>query len=152
MSRAMFLRIFIGLFGIVFIVLTFWLSAHFHLSTSTKLVIILAFALATFFAEVIIAIDNLDELPEIKEIMEEQEENNIDVSYTFRSNLDKMLPYASFAISEEQTTGIISHREDSLGKVTITSNNEIITDLATKFDDIKRQSIKLGSEIHQANT
>ena len=60
MSRAMFLLIFIGLFGIVFIVLTFWLSAHFHLSTSTKLVIILAFALATFFAEVIIAIDNLE--------------------------------------------------------------------------------------------
>ncbi|MHB8317313.1 MAG: hypothetical protein ACYDCW_16470 [Acidithiobacillus ferrivorans] len=281
MSRAMFLRIFIGLFGIVFIVLTFWLSAHFHLSTSTKLVIILAFALATFFAEVIIAIDNLekrlknafpslelslkdqitvnetiklynklkrshtgistrialadfekihhvlcqaekggdfvfhdiysssmillaalepgqsfkvvsnltkrfywksgrdmtehaklnyrqakrgihierifilntkDELSEIKEIMAEQKENNIDVSYAFRGDLDKMLPYASFAISVEQTTGIISHREDSLGKVTITSNNEIITDLATKFDDIKRQSIKLGSEIHQANT
>lgn len=269
MSKAMFLRILIGLFGIVFIVLTFWLSARFHLSTSTKLVIILAFALATFFAEVIIAIDNLekrlknafpslelslkdqiavnetiklynklkrshtgistrialadfekihhvlyqaekggdfvfhdiysssmillaalepgqsfkvvsnltkrfywksgkdmsehaklnyrqakkgihierifilnnkDDLSEIKEIMEEQKENNIDVSYAFRGDLDKMLPYASFAISVEQTTGIISHREDSLGKVTITSNNEIITDLATKFDDIKRQA------------
>ena len=281
MSRAMFLRIFIGIFGIVFIMLTFWLSARFHLSTSTKLVIILAFALATFFAEVIIAIENLekrlknafpslelslkdqvtvnetiklynklkrnhtgistkialadfekihhvlcqaekggdfvfhdiysssmillaalepgqsfkvvsnltkrfywksgrdmtehaklnyrqakrgihiermfilntkDELTEIKEIMTEQKENNIDVSYAFRGDLDTMLPYASFALSVEQVTGIISHREDSLGKVTITSNNEIITDLATKFDDIKRRSIKLGSEINQNNT
>ena len=283
MSKAMFLRIFIGLFGMVFIVLTFWLSAYFHLNISIKLVIVLAFALATFFAEVIIAIDNLekrlknafpslelslkdqialnetiklynklkknntgistrialadfekihhvlsqaekngdfvfhdiysasmillaalepgqsfkvvsnltkrfywksgkdmsehaklnyrqakrgvhierifilnnkDDLSEIKEIMEEQEENNINVSYAFRSDLDKLLPYASFAISEEQTAGIISHREDSLGKVTITSNNEIITDLATKFDDIKRQAqtVKLASKIHQTNT
>jgi len=60
MSKAMFLRIFIGLFGMVFIVLTFWLSAYFNFNVSIKLVIILAFALATFFTEVIIAIDNIE--------------------------------------------------------------------------------------------
>lgn len=60
MSKAIFLRIFIGLFGMVLIVLTFWLSAYFHLNISIKLVIVLAFALATFFTEVIIAIDNLE--------------------------------------------------------------------------------------------
>lgn len=104
--------------------------------------------------ERIFILNNKDDLSEIKEIMEEQEENNINVSYAFRSDLDKLLPYASFAISEEQTAGIISHREDSLGKVTITSDNEIITDLATKFDDIKRQAqtVKLASKIHQTNT
>lgn len=60
MSKAMFLRIFIGLFGMAFIVLTFWLSAYINFNVSIKLVIILAFALATFFTEVIIAIDNIE--------------------------------------------------------------------------------------------
>ena len=60
MSRGIFLRLFIGLFGVVFIVLTFWLSVYFHLSISTKIVIVLVFALATIFAELVIAIDNLE--------------------------------------------------------------------------------------------
>jgi hypothetical protein len=56
-----------------------------------------------------------------------------------------MLPYASFAISEELSIGIISHREDLLGKITITSNNQIITELAWQFDIIKKQSKKLNA-------
>ena len=269
MSRAAFLRIFIGLFGIVFIVLTFWLGAYFHLGVSTKIVIVLAFALATIFAELIIAIDNLekrlkaafpslelslkeqiainetvtlynklkkeknnistkiviadfekihqllkqaekggdftfhdiyaakliilgdlkpgqsfkiasnliepfywkfgeqvtehtkmnyrqakrgvrierifilkddDDFSEMKDIMEEQSKNNIGVFYVFKDKLNKILPYASFAISEELSVGLISHREDLLGKITITSNNEIITELAWQFDIIKKQS------------
>ncbi|MHB1660707.1 MAG: hypothetical protein ACYCTD_01240 [bacterium] len=274
MSRVTFLRLFIGLFGIVFIVLTFWLSAYFHLSISTKIVIVLAFALATIFAELIIAIDNLekrlkaafpslelplkeqiavnetimlynklkkkktdistriaiagfekihyllkqaekggdftfhdiyaakfiilgelkpgqsfkvvsnliepfywksgkdmtehtelnyrqakkgirierifilkneDDLPKIKEVMEEQAKNNIDVFYAFKDDLSRLLPYASFAISEELSIGVISHREDLLGKVTITSNNEVITELAWQFDNIKKQSNKFSA-------
>ncbi|MHB1698500.1 MAG: hypothetical protein ACYCSQ_10410 [bacterium] len=274
MSRVTFLRLFIGLFGIVFIVLTFWLSAYFHLSISTKIVIVLAFALATIFAELIIAIDNLekrlkaafpslelplkeqiavnetimlynklkkkktdistriaiagfekihyllkqaekggdftfhdiyaakfiilgelkpgqsfkvvsnliepfywksgkdmtehtelnyrqakkgirierifilkneDDLPKIKGVMEEQAKNNIDVFYAFKDDLSRLLPYASFAISEELSIGVISHREDLLGKVTITSNNEVITELAWQFDNIKKQSNKFSA-------
>ncbi|MCL4322124.1 MAG: hypothetical protein M0016_00525 [Deltaproteobacteria bacterium] len=273
MSRVTFLRLFIGLFGIVFIVLTFWLSAYFHLSISTKIVIVLAFALATILAELIIAIGNLekrlkavfpslelslkeqiavnetimlynklkkkktdistriaiagfekihhllrqaekggdftfhdiyaakfiilgelkpgqsfkvvsnliepfywksgkdmtehtelnyrqakkgiriervfvlkneDDFSNIKEVMEEQANNNIDVFYVFKNDLNRLLPYASFAISEELSIGVISHREDLLGKVTITSNNEIITELAWQFDNIKKQSNKFN--------
>lgn len=275
MSRVTFLRLFIGLFGIVFIILTFWLSAYFHLSVSTKIVIVLAFALATIFAEFIIAIDNLekrlkatfpslelsikeqiainetimlynrlkkkktdiatkialadfekihlllkqaekggdfifhdiyaakliilgelkpgqsfkvasnlvepfywksgkdmtehtrqnyrqakrgirierifilkngDDFSKMEEIMAEQSKNNIDVFYVFQDSLNKMMPYASFAISEELSIGIISHREDLLGKITITSNNEIITELAWEFDNIKKQSNKFSVE------
>ena len=274
MSRVMFLRLLIGLFGIVFIDLTFWLGAYFHLNVSTKIVIVLAFALAAILVEIVIAIDNLEkrlkaafpslELPikeqiainetiilynklkkkksdiptqialedfekihillkqaekggdfifhdifaaklivlkklkpgqsfkvasnliepfywvygnditehtkqnyrqakkgvhierifllkneddffKIKEIMEEQAKNNIDVFYVFQNELDKMLPYASFAISEELSIGIISHREDLLGKITITSNNQIIGELAWQFDIIKKQSKKLNA-------
>lgn len=93
--------------------------------------------------ERIFILNKEDDLNEISEIMEEQAEKGIDVYYIFRSNLENIFPYASFAISEELATGIISHRDDSLGKVTITSNNEIITDLATKFEDIKRRSVKI---------
>ena len=274
MSKVAFLRIFIGLFGVVFIILTFWLSVYFHLSISTKIVIALAFALATIFAEFIIAIDNLekrlkvafpslelslreqmainetimlynklkkkktnistriaikgfenihqllkqaekggdftfqniyvakmiilaelkpgqsfkivsnliepfywksgkdetehtklnykqakrgihierifilkndDDLSKMREIMEEQEQNNIDVFYAFKNNLNKLLPYASFAISEELSCGVISHREDLLGKVVITSNNEIISELSWQFDSIKKQSNKFNA-------
>ena len=60
MSRVIFLRLLIGLLGIVFIVLTFWLGAYFHLNVSTKIVIVLAFALAAILAEIVIAIDNLE--------------------------------------------------------------------------------------------
>ena len=274
MSRVIFLRLLIGIFGILFIVLTFWLGAYFHLNVSTKIVIVLAFALAAILAEIVIAIDNLEqrlkaafpslELPlreqiainetimlynrlkkkksnistrialedfekihtllkqaekggdfifhdiyaaklivlkelkpgqsfkvasnliepfywgygkdvtehtqqnyrqakrgvhierifilknendftKMKEIMEEQAKNNINVFYVFQNELDKMLPYASFAISEELSIGIISHREDLLGKITVTSNDQIITELAWQFDIIKKQSKKLNS-------
>ena len=273
MSRVIFLRLFIGLFGLVFIVLTFWLSVYFHLGTSTKIVIVLAFALATIFAELVIAIDNLekrlkaafpslelslkeqivvnetimlynklkkkkkdistqiaiadfekihhllkqaekggdftfhdiyaakmiileelkpgqsfkvasnliepfywksgkyatehtklnyrqakkgvhierifilkneDDFSKIKDIMDEQAQNNIDVFYVFKNDLNKLLPYASFALSEELSVGVISHREDLLGKVTITSNNEIIAELDWQFDNIKKQSNKFS--------
>ena len=273
MSRGIFLRLFIGLFGVVFIVLTFWLSVYFHLSISTKIVIVLVFALATIFAELVIAIDNLekrlkaafpslelslkeqvvvnetimlynklkkkktdiatqiavegfdkihyllkqaekggdftfhdiyaakmiilrelkpgqcfkvasnliepfywksgkdmtehtklnykqakrgirierifllkkeDNFSKIKEVMEEQAQNNINVFYVFKNDLNKLLPYASFAISEDLSIGVISHREDLLGKITITSNNEIITELAWQFDNIKKQSNKFN--------
>ena len=273
-SRATLLRLFIGLFGIVFIVLTFWLGAFFHLRISTKIVIVLAFALATIFAELIIAIDNLekrlkaafpslelslkeqiavnetimlynrlkkkktdiatkialsdfekihqllrqaekggdftfhdiyaaklivlselkagqsfkiasnltepfywksgkevsehtkmnyrqakrgvhierifilkneDDFSKMKEIMAEQAGNNIEVFYVFKEDLNKMLPYASFAISEELSIGIISHREDLLGKITVTSNNEVISELAWQFDVIKKQSKKFDN-------
>lgn len=273
MSRVTFLRLFIGLFGVVFIVLTFWLSVYFNLSTSTKIVIVLAFALATIFAELVIAIDNLekrlkaafpslelslkeqiainetimlynklkkkktdistriaiegfekihhllkqaekggdftfndiyaakmiilgelkpgqsfkivsnliepfywksgkdmtehtklnyrqakrgirierifvlkneDDFSNMEEVMEEQANNNIDVFYVFKNNLNRLLPYASFAISEELSIGVISHREDLLGKVVITPNNEIITELAWQFDNIKKQSDKFS--------
>ena len=77
--------------------------------------------------------------------MEEQAKNNINVFYVFQNELDKMLPYASFAISEELSIGIISHREDLLGKITVTSNDQIITELAWQFDIIKKQSKKLNS-------
>jgi hypothetical protein len=274
MSKVTFLRIVIGLFGVVFIILTFWLSVYFHLSISTKIVIALAFALATIFAEFIIAMDNLekrlkvafpslelslkeqiainetimlynklkrkktnistriaiksfenihhllkqaekggdftfqniylakmiilaelkpgqsfkivsnliepfywksgkdetehaklnytqakkgihierifilkndDDLSKMREIMKEQEQNNINVYYIFKNSLNKLLPYASFAISEELSCGVISHREDLLGKVVITSNNEVITELSWQFDNIKKQANKFNA-------
>ncbi len=274
MSRATFFRLSIGLFGIIFIVLTFWIGAFFHLRISTKIVIVLAFALATIFAELIIAIDSLekrlkaafpslelslkeqiavnetimlynrlkkkktdiatkialsdfekihkllrqaekggdftfhdiyaakfivvselkagqsfkvasnliepfywksgkevsehaqmnykqakkgvlierifilkneDDFSKMKEVMAEQAENNIEVFYIFKDDLNKILPYASFAISEELSIGIISHREDLLGKITITSNNEIVTELAWQFDILKKQSKKFDN-------
>ena len=60
MSMVIFLRILIGLFGTLFIVFTFWLGAYFHLNVSTKIVIVLAFALAAILEEIVIAIDNLE--------------------------------------------------------------------------------------------
>jgi hypothetical protein len=41
--------------------------------------------------------------------------------------------------------GVISHREDLLGKVVITSNNEIISELSWQFDNIKKQSNKFDA-------
>ena len=81
----------------------------------------------------------------MKEIIDELVKNNIDVFYVFQNELDKMLPYASFAISEELSIGIISRREDLLGKITVTSNNQIITELSWQFDIIKKQSKKLNA-------
>ncbi len=81
----------------------------------------------------------------MKEIIDELVKNNIDVFYVFQNELDKMLPYASFAISEELSIGIISRREDLLGKITVTSNNQIITELSWQFDIIKKQSKKINS-------
>ncbi|WP_437560479.1 hypothetical protein [Acidithiobacillus sulfuriphilus] len=271
MSKATFLRIVIGVIGLLFVMLTFWLGKFFNLGVSTKMVVVLSFALATFFAEVIIAIDNLDksikrvfpllelptkdqaslidtinlynklkekrnsiptsialaefdnihrillqannggdfifhdiysssmillealrpgqsfkvvsnlskkfywksgkqmtehamlnfkqakngvrierifvfnnenELQEMKEVMMEQRDNGIEVCYAFKDDLFGVLHYASFAISEELNTGIISHRDDLLGKVTVTSNSEMVTTLSGVFDTIKSQAIR----------
>ncbi|MBN6743111.1 hypothetical protein JKG47_22050, partial [Acidithiobacillus sp. MC6.1] len=259
MSKATFLRIIIGVTGLLFVMLTFWLGKFFNLSVSTKMILVLSFALATFFAEVIIAIDNLDKsikrvfpllklpakdqagltetislynklkekrnsistsialaefdnihrmlaqannggdfifhdiyassmillealqpgqsfkvvsnlskrfywksgkqisehamlnfrqvkngvrierifvlnndenLEEMREIMLEQRDNGIEVRYAFKEDLYGVLQYASFAISEDLNTGIISHRDDLLGKVTVTSNSEMVTVLS----------------------
>lgn len=272
MSRALFLRMLVGLLGLVFVILTLWVGGHFHLGMPVTLVIMLAFALATFFAEIIIALENLekrlkiafpslelslaeqvsvnetidiynklkknhavvstrialtefenihkmlsqaekgsdyvfhdiyvasmillgalepgqtfkvvsnltkrfywrsgrnasehsdlnfrqasrgviierifalnksDDLEEITSIMKEQKDHGIDVYYIYKDDIESALPYASFAISEEQETGIISHREDILGKVTVTSNSELVTDLATRFEDLKARAVRI---------
>ncbi|OFC37039.1 hypothetical protein BAE27_04520 [Acidithiobacillus caldus] len=57
--------------------------------------------------------------------------------YAFRENLESILPYASFAISEDLCTGIVSHRQDILGKVTVTTNSEWISELSTRFEEIR---------------
>ncbi len=266
MSRALFLRLIVAFFGLIFILLTLWAGNRYNLSFSITLVIMLAFALATFFAELIIVIDNLEkriklsfpamelslaeqasvnetlsiynrlkkkhsvvstriallefdnihkmlecaergsdyvfhdiylaslvllgalepgqtfkvvsnlsrkfywktgkhgsehselnfhqarrgviierifvlnkknDLIDLAEIIEEQMRAGILVYYIFREAIENILPYASFAISEDLSTGIVSHREDILGKVTVTTNSELIIDLATRFEEIK---------------
>lgn len=270
MTKALFLRLLIGVVGVFFVLLTFWLGKYFNLSISTKMIVVLSFAMATFFAEVIISLDNLDrsikrafpllklkskdqiglaetiglynrlkenkksisaniaiaefenihrllmqaekggdfifhdiylssmillealqpgqsfkvvsnlskrfywrsgkqmtdhammnlkkaksgvrierifvfnnecELAEMEEIMSEQRSHGIAVSYIFKDNISSLLNYASFAISEELNTGIISHRDDLLGKVTVTSNSEFVTTLSGIFDVISSQSL-----------
>ncbi len=266
MSRALFLRMIVGLLGLIFVVLTLWIGSFFHLSMAVTLVIMLSFALATFFAEIIIALENLekrlkiafpslelsmaeqlsvnetisiynrlkrkhsivstrialaefenihkmlshaekgrdfifhdiyaasmitlgalepgqtfkvvsnltrkfywksgknasehaelnyrqarrgvkiervfvfngfDHIEEMRSIIEEQRDNGIETFVVHRDEVDRICPYASFAISEEQSVGIISHREDILGRVTVTSNNEQLADLSTRFEEIK---------------
>ncbi len=268
-SRSMFLRVIIGVTGLLFVLLTFWLGKYFNLSIATEMVVTLFFAMATFFGEFLIAIDNLDKsvkkvfpilkLPAqdqaglvdtiriynklkegkntiptkialaefdsihhmmlqaerggdfifhdiykssmilieslepghsfkvisnltkpfywrsgkvmsehaainikqaqrgikierifvfdkkedfevMKEIMEEQQNSGIQVLYTTKEKLFGVLGYASFAISEELNAGIISHRDDLLGKVTVTSNPEIINTLSETFDEVRRLS------------
>ncbi len=60
MSRALLLRLIIAFFGLIFILLTLWAGSQYHLRFSITLVVMLAFALATFLAEIIIVIDNLE--------------------------------------------------------------------------------------------
>lgn len=272
MSRVLFLRMIVGLLGLVFVMLTLWVGNLFHLSMSVTLVIMLAFALATFFAEIVIALENLekrlkiafpsldlslteqvsvnetiniynklkknhavvstrialtefenihkmlsqaekgsdyvfhdiyvasmillgalepgqtfkvvsnltksfywrsgrnaskhsdlnfrqanrgiiierifllnksDNIEEINSIMQEQKDHGIAVYYIYKDDIENSLPYSSFAISEEQSTGIISYREDILGKVTVTSNSELVTDLATRFEEIKTNAVRV---------
>jgi low affinity Fe/Cu permease len=77
------------------------------------------------------------ELLELEEVFHEQASAGIDVYYAFRENLESILPYASFAISEDLCTGIVSHRQDILGKVTVTTNSEWISELSTRFEEIR---------------
>lgn len=275
MSRALLLRLIIAFFGLIFILLTLWAGSRYHLRFSITLVVMLAFALATFLAEIIIVIDNLEkriklsfpslelspaeqasvnetlsiynrlkkqhsvvstriallefdnihkmlkcaergsdyifhdiylasmvllgslepgqtfkvvsnltkrfywktgkhgsehselnfrqarngviierifvlstknELGELAEIIEEQARAGIHVYYIFKESIENILPYASFAISEDLSSGIVSHREDILGKVTVTANSEWIIDLATRFDEIKAVSNVLSDQ------
>ena len=275
MSRALLLRLIIAFFGLIFILLTLWAGSQYHLRFSITLVVMLAFALATFLAEIIIVIDNLEkriklsfpslklspaeqvslnetlsiysrlkkqhsvvstriallefdnihkmlkcaergsdyifhdiylasmvllgslepgqtfkvvsnltkrfywktgkhgsehselnfrqarngviierifvlstknELGELAEIIEEQARAGIHVYYIFKESIENILPYASFAISEDLSSGIVSHREDILGKVTVTANSEWIIDLATRFDEIKAVSNVLSDQ------
>lgn len=275
MSRALLLRLVIAFFGLIFILLTLWAGSQYHLGFSITLVVMLAFALATFLAEIIIVIDNLEkriklsfpslelspteqasvnetlsiynrlkkkhsvvstrialvefdnihkmlecaergsdyifhdiylasmillgslesgqtfkvvsnlskrfywktgkhgsehselnfrqarkgvvierifvlntknELTELAEIIEEQARSGIHVYYIFKESVENILPYASFAISEDLSTGIVSHRQDILGKVTVTTNSEWIADLATRFDEIKAVSHILSDQ------
>lgn len=270
MSRAMLLRLLIAFFGLVFVLLTFWAGSIYHLGIAITVVIMLAFGLAAFLAEIIIVIDNLEkriknlfpavdlsakeqasinetlgtyirlkkshsivstriallefdnihkmlsaaergsdyifhdiylasmvllgslepgqtfkvvsnlskrfywktglrgsehselniqqarkgvnierifvlssefEIAELEPIMHEQENVGIKVYYIVRESIENILPYASFAISEELSTGIISHRQDILGKVTVTCNNEWISELSTRFEEIKSISV-----------
>ena len=275
MSRALLLRLIIAFLGLIFILLTLWAGSQYHLRFSITLVVMLAFALATFLAEIIIVIDNLEkriklsfpslelspaeqasvnetlsiynrlkkqhsvvstriallefdnihkmlkcaergsdyifhdiylasmvllgslepgqtfkvvsnltkrfywktgkhgsehselnfrqarngviierifvlstknELGELAEIIEEQARAGIHVYYIFKESIENILPYASFAISEDLSSGIVSHREDILGKVTVTANSEWIIDLATRFDEIKAVSNVLSDQ------
>ncbi|MGC9207931.1 hypothetical protein [Acidithiobacillus sp.] len=266
MSRALLLRLIVAFFGLLFILLTLWAGSHYHFGYSITLVVMLAFAMATFLAELIIVIDSLEkriklsypslelspaeqisvnetltiynrlkkqhsvvstriallefdnihtmlkraergsdyifhdiylasmvllgslepgqtfkvvsnltkrfywktgkhasdhselnfrqarkgvtierifvlntknELSGLAEIIEEQAQAGIHIYYVFKDSIKNLLPYASFAISEDLSSGIVCHREDILGKVTVTTNSEWITDLATRFDEIK---------------
>ena len=275
MSRALLLRLIVAFLGLIFILLTLWAGSQYHLRFSITLVVMLAFALATFLAEIIIVIDNLEkriklsfpslklspaeqvslnetlsiysrlkkqhsvvstriallefdnihkmlecaergsdyifhdiylasmvllgslepgqtfkvvsnltkrfywktgkhgsehselnfrqartgviierifvlstknELNDLAEIIEEQSRAGIRVYYIFKESIENILPYASFAISEDLSSGIVSHREDILGKVTVTTNSEWIIDLATRFDELKAVSNVLSSQ------
>jgi len=269
MSRAMLLRLLIAFFGLVFVLLTLWAGNIYHLSLSITVVIMLAFGLATFLAEIIIVMDNLEkriknlfpaldlsskeqvsinemlgtyirlkknhsvvstriallefeniykmlasaergsdyifhdiylasmvllgslepgqtfkvvsnlskrfywktgirgtehtelnisqarkgikierifvlstenELTELEDILRDQASVGINVYYILRNSSEHLLPYASFAISDDLCTGIVSHRQDILGKVTVTTNSEWISELSTRFEEIRSVS------------
>ena len=96
--------------------------------------------------ERIFVLSTKNELGELAEIIEEQARAGIHVYYIFKESIENILPYASFAISEDLSSGIVSHREDILGKVTVTANSEWIIDLATRFDEIKAVSNVLSDQ------
>ncbi|MGC9208197.1 MAG: hypothetical protein ACP5EO_14320, partial [Acidithiobacillus sp.] len=90
--------------------------------------------------ERIFVLSTENELTELEEILRDQASVGINVYYILRNSIEHLLPYASFAISDDLCTGIVSHRQDILGKVTVTTNSEWISELSTRFEEIRSVS------------
>ena len=82
------------------------------------------------------------DLEPMTEIMKEQSDNNISVYYVFKNGIANLLIYPDFSVVPDLRFALVVHREDMLERVTVTTNEEIVSEIEIQFNELKKRAVK----------
>jgi len=80
-------------------------------------------------------------------IIKDQSEHGIRVYYLLKNTITEQHVYPDFSVVSELRFALVVHREDMLERVTVTTNEETVSEIENQFDKLKHIAIEFKLKI-----
>ncbi len=88
--------------------------------------------------ERIFLLNSEKDLEQMIPIMKDQLEHGIRVYYIFKNAITEQHVYPDFSVVPDLRFALVVHREDMLERVTVTTNEETVSEIENQFDKLKQ--------------